>query len=218
MRSTNRFLSAIVIVVVVLLVAAGIFVWSGLYDIGADAPHATATRALIDSLREHSIAAREGAATVPNLDDPGRIAEGVEHYSEMCTGCHLAPGVTESEIRPGLYPMPPDLSRLGAKDPRRAFWIIKHGIKMSAMPAWGKTHTDDQIWDMVAFVRRMPGMTAAQYQALGGKAPEEEEDHMQGMDGMPAMHDMPGMEMPAPAPGVHEAGTPPDHDPTPPHP
>jgi ketosteroid isomerase-like protein len=80
--------------------------------------------------------------------------------------------------------MPPDLTTLANDDPKRSFWIIKHGIKMSAMPAWGKTHTDEQIWNMVAFLQKLPGMTPAQYAALGGKPPAEDEDHMHaGMEG-----------------------------------
>ena len=50
--------------------------------------------------------------------------------------------------------------------PQRAFWIVKHGIKMSAMPAWGKTLDDAQIWDIVAFVRKLPDMSPEAYQDL----------------------------------------------------
>jgi hypothetical protein len=49
---------------------------------------------------------------------------------------------------------------------QRAFWIVKHGVKMSAMPAWGKTLDDEAIWDVVAFVRTMPDMTPETYQQL----------------------------------------------------
>ena len=52
------------------------------------------------------------------------------------------------------------------QESRRAFWIIKHGIKMSAMPAWGKTLDDAAIWDLVAFVRKLPEMTPETYAQL----------------------------------------------------
>ncbi len=178
MKSHKRHLVTTGVVLFVLALGAGVFVWSGMYNIGADEPHWMPTRVLIDNLRERSIASRMADAPVPDLDAPGRITAGARNYSAMCTGCHLAPGVDDTEIRPGLYPTPPDLSKLGAKDSKRAFWIIKHGIKMTAMPAWGKTHTDEQIWNMVAFIRKLPGMTPAQYAALGGKPPAEDDDHM----------------------------------------
>ncbi|MDP9011844.1 MAG: cytochrome c [Pseudomonadota bacterium] len=91
---------------------------------------------------------------------------GAQHYASLCVGCHLAPGVTKSDIRPGLYPHPPNLAQEDTKDTQRAFWIIKHGIKMSAMPAWGKSLDDASVWDIVAFVRKMPDMTPETYQAL----------------------------------------------------
>jgi len=200
MKSHTRHIVSASAVLGVLGVGAGLFIWSGMYNIGADEPHWMPTMMAINSLRERSIASRMAHVQVPDLNDQKTIAAGAEDYSGMCTGCHLAPGVTNTEIRPGLYPMPPDLTRLGSNDPKRTFWIIKHGIKMSAMPAWGKTHTDQQIWSMVAFIRKLPGMTPEQYAALGGKPPAEDEDHMHaGMD------DMPGMEMGAPH--VHVPGT-----------
>jgi mono/diheme cytochrome c family protein len=215
MRSHTRHILTTSIVLGVLAVGAGVFIWSGLYNIGADDPHWMPTRVALENLREHSIAARMADAQVPNLDDPKRIALGAVNYSAMCTGCHLAPGVTDSEIRPGLYPTPPNLSQQGSKDDKRTFWIIKHGIKMSAMPAWGKTHSDEQMWNMTAFIRKMPGMTAAQYQALGGKPPQEDEDHMHaGMEDH-AGGDMAGMDMSADhhgtQPHAHAAGTSADH-------
>ena len=66
-------------------------------------------------------------------------------------------------------------------DPAETFWIIKHGIKMTAMPAWGKTHDDRLIWDMVAFVRKLPGLSPAQYQAITQNAPMDHDAMMKGM-------------------------------------
>jgi hypothetical protein len=63
-----------------------------------------------------------------------------------------------SEIRPGLYPEPPNLSQVRA-EPQDAFWIIKHGTKMSAMPACGLSHDDPTICSMVAFLQILPNMT-----------------------------------------------------------
>ncbi len=163
--------------------AAAAFVWAGAYNIGADSPHWSVTHTMIETLRDRSIQSRLDGIKVPNLDDPARIRLGAASYSAMCTGCHLSPGVEDTEIRPGLYPMPPNLTTEPLDSPETTFWVIKHGIKMTAMPAWGKTHTDEQIWNMVAFVHKLRGMTPAQYVQLGGKLPAEDDDHMhEGMD------------------------------------
>jgi len=160
-------------------VSAGIgFIYSGVYNIGADDPHLRFTHKVIQILRDRSIGARAKGIDVPTLDDPTLIADGAGHYTAMCSGCHLAPGMEETEIRAGLYPQPPrlaahmhdeshagmDVQAMAA----RQFWIIKHGIKMSAMPAWGTTHDDNSIWSLVAFLQKLPAMTPAEYATLTG--------------------------------------------------
>jgi mono/diheme cytochrome c family protein len=150
----------------VLAIGALVFVGSGVYNIGADDHHTRIVLTIIEQLRNRSIAVRARAIEAPDLAEPSAIAAGAEHYATLCAGCHLAPGVTKSDLRPGLYPHPPNLAQEDIHDLRRAFWTIKHGIKMSAMPAWGKSLDDAAIWDIVAFLQRMPGMTPAAYQQL----------------------------------------------------
>jgi mono/diheme cytochrome c family protein len=142
---------------------AAVFIGSGVYDIGADDHHTKPVLAVIEQLREHSIEARARSLEVHTVSDPARIAVGGQHYSALCATCHLAPGVTKSDIRPGLYPHPPNFAQGDIQAERRAFWIIKHGIKMSAMPAWGKTLDDAAIWELVAFVRKLPTMSPETY-------------------------------------------------------
>jgi len=128
--------------------------------------HTRVVLTIIEQLRNRSIALRTHGLDAPNLGDPKNIAARAQHYAALCIDCHLAPGVTKSEIRAGLYPHPPNLAEEDVDDAQRAFWIIKHGIKMSAMPAWGKTFNDAAIWEIVAFVRQMPMITAESYQQL----------------------------------------------------
>jgi len=172
----------------VFTLGVGIFIGSGLYNLGADNPHWKITYALMQATRARSLAYHSSGITVPaNLNDPQLILKGAGQYAAMCTSCHLAPGMKDSgsELRPGLYPQPPNLSKVSV-DPREAFWVIKHGIKMSAMPAWGASHDDATIWSMVAFLQKLPGMTPAQYKEIVAKAPPDED--MGPMDGatMPA--------------------------------
>jgi mono/diheme cytochrome c family protein len=147
-------------------IGAAAFVESGFYNIGADDHHTKIVLALIEQLRERSIEVRARTIDLRYVEDPQRIAAGAKHYAALCVGCHLAPGVTKSEIRPGLYPHPPNLAQEDLRDGRRAFWIIKHGIKMSAMPSWGKTLDDAAVWEVVAFIRQMPEMSPETYQQI----------------------------------------------------
>ena len=164
---------------------AGAFIYAGLYDIGADAPHSKAIYWTLETLRDRAIAHHSRNISVPpDLGDPKRIAAGAGLYAEMCSGCHLGPGMEKTEISQGLYPQAPELAQESDLSPARQFWTIKHGVKLSAMPAWGKTHSDTLIWDMVAFLRKLPTLSPAQYQATVKSAPA---DHDQMMKDMPAM-------------------------------
>jgi mono/diheme cytochrome c family protein len=163
MSRKTRVTFAIIGSLAVLAFAAGDFVLSGVYNIGADDHYTKLVLAAITQLRDNSIAARAREIVVPNLDDPRKITAGANRYEALCVGCHLAPGVTKSDIRPGLYPHPPNLAQEESIDAQRGFWIIKHGIKMSAMPAWGKSLDDAEIWDIVSFLQKMPAMSHDTY-------------------------------------------------------
>lgn len=141
------------------------FVYSGVYGIGADDPHWGVTSRVLETLRNRSIerrAAQVSLASVPNLDNPQLIVQGAGQYAAMCAGCHLAPGMPANELSLGLYPGPPELTKRKL-EPRVSYIVIKHGIKMSGMPAWGGPHGDEQVWSLVAFVNKLPGMTPQQY-------------------------------------------------------
>lgn len=170
-----KAIKIILATLLVLVLIAAAFIWSGAYNPGADSPHWKLTYTIMENTRDRAIKQHASTIVVPtNLNDPKVILKGAGQYAAMCTSCHLAPGMQDSELRPGLYPLPPNLSTVKV-DPREAFWVIKHGLKMSAMPAWGMSHDDDTIWSMVAFLQKMPDMTAAQYKDIVAKAPPDED-------------------------------------------
>lgn len=167
---------------VIVLIGAAAFIYLGIYNIAADTPHTPAVYSVLEKLRVRSIQAHaRGIAPPADLASAQRISTGAGLYAEMCSGCHLGPGVEKSEISQGLYPQAPELATAQDLTPAQQFWIIKHGVKLSAMPAWGRTHPDPLIWDMVAFVRKMPGMTPAQYKAAVASAPEDHDAIMKDM-------------------------------------
>jgi len=188
-------------VILVLALVGGLgalgFLYSGLYPIGADTPHNALTYWGLETLRERSIARASADLKVPPLDDPAMLLAGGADYNDMCATCHLKPGKATSDLAQGLYPAPPNLSKPASQQApltknlaegaaARQFWIIKHGIKASAMPAWGPTHDDARIWAMVAFLQKLPTLTPDQYQILtareGGEAMDHEAMDHAGMD------------------------------------
>lgn len=161
-----KYILTVVIVLVSLVLGAVAFAYSGIYDVGADAKHTELVHTYLRIVRERSIETRIDELKVPaDLSDPARIRQGSGNYAAMCVGCHLAPGMDETELSRGLYPSPPDLTRdaVGAAE---AFWVIKHGIKASGMAAWGKSMDDEYIWNMAAFLQVLPELDEAEYRAI----------------------------------------------------
>jgi mono/diheme cytochrome c family protein len=177
----KTYLKSLALTGTVILLGAGIYIYSGVYPMGADTPHNSATYWLLETLRERSVARAAEELVIPaDIKSAERLLAGGADYNDMCASCHLKPGVTESDFSLGLYPTPPNLTlsendedQTQAADAdaknsaiKRQFWIIKHGIKASGMPAWGPNHDDQRIWNMVAFLQRLPELSAAQYQIL----------------------------------------------------
>lgn len=157
-----------------LAAAAG---YAGLYNVAADDPHWNITERALQAVRERSIETRASEIAPPgDIASEKRVAAGAPQYAEMCEGCHLAPGVEESELRRGLYPKPPELAR-ERLDAREAFWVLKHGVKMTGMPAWGPTHDDETLWNVVAFLQKLPELDANAYRDLVAKQEKASPGH-----------------------------------------
>ncbi|HVA19111.1 MAG TPA: cytochrome c [Solirubrobacteraceae bacterium] len=166
------------------VVGAGAYFYSGSYPIGADVPHSGVVFSVLQEIRDRGIAVQARAITVPSdLNDPKRIPIGAGHYAGMCSVCHLAPGYTRDETAEGLYPHPPQLAHGISLTPAQIFWVLKHGLKMTGMPAWGPSHTDEELWDLTAFVMRLPHLTAEQYRQIVTQAPMDEDMQMMPMPG-----------------------------------
>ena len=170
----TKKLGIVIFAALALLGGIVFYVGSGAYDVGADTPHWEITRRAIEVVRDRSIEVRAKQIELPDLQDEQMVLKGAGQYAEMCANCHLAPEQTDSKIRPGLYPRPPNLSEHRV-EPKRAFWVVKHGLKMSGMPAWGLGHDDATLWSIIAFVTKLPGLSAERYKDMVAKAPPDEE-------------------------------------------
>lgn len=147
---------------------------SGAHNISATEKHWGITEKTIGWVRDSLIEVHAKNLTVPQLDDRDVLSNGFKHYHAMCTECHLAPGFKATEISMGLYPQPPVFHErtpvteqtIRSDTIRKYFWVIKNGLKMTGMPAWGLSHDDQSIWSMAAFVVKLHGMSAAEYENL----------------------------------------------------
>lgn len=156
-----------ILAAVIVLILAGIaFVYSGIYNVAASVPHNPVSAWILSTTMQRSVAMHADHAAAPQLTD-AQAHEGYRFYSETCIYCHGAPGRDPSDIGKGLNPEPPYLpDTAGHWTSEELFWIVKNGIKMTGMPAFGSTHKDDEIWNVVAFVQRLPKMTPEQFNQI----------------------------------------------------
>lgn len=155
---------AILLTLLVLGVGGLIFMYTGAYNVAATEDHTAVGRWILNTGQERSVAVRAGEVADPPPVDADMLDHGFEHFRAMCVECHGAPGVERGENGKGLTPTPPELSEEAAEwSAKELFWITKHGIKMAGMPAFGPTHSDEEIWGLVAFLQELDGMTAEEY-------------------------------------------------------
>ncbi len=164
-RHKQIVLTVVLSVLGVLLVevfAVLIFVYSGLYNIAASRPHTALGYWFLETTMEESVKRRAGDVEAPQQ---ASTTGGIGYFKSMCVMCHGAPGVERSEIGQGLTPRPPALSQeAGEWTVEEVYWIVEHGIKMSAMPAFGPTHKEEELWAVAYFVKELPELSASQYQ------------------------------------------------------
>lgn len=161
----KRTIITAVLTIVGMIVILLIFIYSGIYNVSQTSPHSSMVRWMITTTKNRSIDARLHDITVPALNNNSMIIAGFKHYDEMCVTCHGAPGEEMDELTKGFTPKPPKLFE-HAKDlePKEVFWVVKNGIKYTAMPAFGPTHTDKEVWNIVAFLKnKLSDMSPEEY-------------------------------------------------------
>jgi mono/diheme cytochrome c family protein len=181
-----KYALTVAVVLAALGIGAILFAWSGIYNIAATEPHWDVTTSFIQALRDRSIASRSSDIHPPELDDPQYRKAAFSHYHGMCRLCHGAPGYPPNEFARGLYPGPPDMISGGIQKVRSEadiYWVVKHGLKMTGMPAFGSTHKEEELWGLVALARAMPGMSPEHYTQgieVAGSVREMGEGHVHG--------------------------------------
>jgi len=174
-----KFLAGFLTCLILMAVGAAAVAFTGSFDVSASRPPGTLEKRLAGFALDHSVARRAPKVDNPQGKSPDAVRGGMAHYKEMCVFCHGAPGVDASEAGEGLNPPAPDLTgrKTQARTDGEIFWILKNGIRMTGMPAFGPTHKDEELWKMVAFLRHLPELTPEETKALKPSAEGEAEEH-----------------------------------------
>lgn len=166
------FAVAAVVGTALALLGGFLFVKSGIYDVGAAKRHTKFTEWLTHETMIHSVRSHAKGIMPPERTTAVQLVSGFCSYATHCVACHGAPGVAREHWVSGFEPQPPYLLDVTQTfTPGQLFWIAKHGIKMTGMPAWGESISDREIWNVVAWLeasRRVPPQTYVRWRAERG--------------------------------------------------
>ena len=152
--------------------AAGVAViYSGVYDVSAIRQHTAPVYWVLEATMRRGVRRHAADIVAPDLADPEMVRQGLLLHRDSCVQCHGAPGVAPGDAGKGLLPVPNNLAQTGAEwSAAEIYWVTRNGLKMTGMPAWGMRYVDRDLWAIVAFVKHMPRMTAADYAAMAQEA------------------------------------------------
>lgn len=131
---------------------------------------------LARTVRRLAVPATYDSLKNPLPPAPENIREGLEHFADHCAVCHGNDGSGNTTFGKGMYPKPPDMRAATTqnKTDGEIYYTIEHGIRLSAMPAFGeKGRTDDKsTWKLVLFIRHMPKLTPKELRQMEGLNPK----------------------------------------------
>jgi mono/diheme cytochrome c family protein len=160
----HMLIGAAVAIAVVAPLGAFAFVKSGLYDVGASSPHTKFTEWVTHETMIHSVRRQAKGIEAPASFSAAQVRRGFCAYETHCVACHGASAVARQHWVSGLEPSPPYLLDATQRfTPSELFWIAKNGIKMTGMPSWRDSMSDEQLWDVVALLEAMPKMDSQTY-------------------------------------------------------
>ena len=154
-----------------LLTAGGVtlFIGLGVYNVAADAAHTQPVYSLLELTMQRSVRLRAAQVRVPPLESPQLVARGGVCFRDKCVQCHGGPGTAPHDIARSMQPLPgPLVDARGRWSAAELYWITRHGITMSGMPAWQHRLRDDDLWALVAFMQHLPDLTVADFRQLAG--------------------------------------------------
>jgi hypothetical protein len=169
MQILRNALITLLLLAVVLAAAGAAVIYSGRIDVAADSEPSRPVAWLLETTRERSVSRQAGRLEVqlPDHLDQERLYEAIIGFEQMCATCHAPPGGDPSAIARGLHPPPPALSVAArTRSAQELFWVTRHGIRMTGMPAWHPTHSDAELLIIISLIERFPQFAEGQYQSL----------------------------------------------------
>jgi len=156
----RAFIVGVILTLLVVLGGSYLYLTTGRFDIRAvgNTPSAlernTANKSMDEWVDEH--APRQPSPFPATMDN---IMDGSMTYDKNCAFCHGSLKQPISPMRTNFYPRVPQLMTNTPDDPDgHLFYVIKYGVRYTAMPGWDKVLSDDDIWKTVLFIKNSSQM------------------------------------------------------------
>lgn len=163
-----RILAMVGGLAIIVGIGAAAFLFGGFYSVAGTAEDPAIVNWALIQVRTASINRHAHDQPPASINDPASVQAGARGFAEHgCANCHGAPGVAWAKFSEGLHPDPPDLKDVvNDLSPAQLFWVIKNGINMTGMPSFAQAGAkDDEIWSIVAFLKKLPSVSEADYKA-----------------------------------------------------
>lgn len=157
------FINGVIFTLALLLAAGFAAVYLGVLPAGADVKASRLERWAANASLGATIARETKGVSDPLQPTDANLIDGVHLYGQNCAFCHGAADEAESTPAKGLYIRAPQLAKDGVEDDPESetYWKVVHGIRFTAMPAFGATLSDDDVWKLALFLKRMDALPAA---------------------------------------------------------
>jgi hypothetical protein len=149
------FVWGVIITLVVLFVGGYFYATTGHFDTRAvgnrpsDFERHAGMKSMDEWVDRH--APKQANPFQPTMDN---IMDGSMTYDKNCVVCHGSLKEPTSPMKSKFYPPVPQLMNGTPDDPDgNLFYVIKYGVRYTAMPGWDGVLSDDDIWKTVVFIK-----------------------------------------------------------------
>jgi mono/diheme cytochrome c family protein len=168
-----RILAVIGALAIIVCIGAAIFFFGGFYSVAGTTEDPAVVSWALTRVRTASIDRHAREQPPASINDPAAVQAGAKAFAALgCPICHGGPGLNWAKFSEGLHPEPPDLKDfVNEMTPAQLFWVVKNGINMTGMPSFGQAGAkDDEIWSIVAFLKKLPGVSEADFKTWTGSS------------------------------------------------
>jgi mono/diheme cytochrome c family protein len=168
LEADMRILAAIGALAILVGIGAAVFFFGGFYNVAGTAEDPAVVTWALTRVRTASINRHADDPPPASFADAASVQAGAKAFAAHgCANCHGGPGVNWAKFSEGLHTDPPDLKDVvDHLSPAQLFWVVKNGINMTGMPSFAQAGAkDDEIWLIVAFLKKLPHVSEADYKA-----------------------------------------------------